>query len=111
MKSYSIHITKAAERDIANAANYIEFALKNRQAAETLLDMVEEKIKSIATFPERFAVIEDALLSSWGIRFITVKNYLAFYLIDETTSTVHIVRFLYGKRNWVSILKQGISIN
>ena len=103
MKNYSIHITKAAERDIANAANYIEFALKNPQAAEALLDIVEEKINNIAIFPEKFAVIEDVVLSSWGIRFVAIKNYLAFYLIDEITCTIHVVRFLYGKRNYEQI--------
>ena len=32
-------------------------------------------------------------------------NYLAFYTVDDATQTVHIVRFLYGKSNWITILK------
>ena len=31
--NYQVHITKTAEHDIAKAADYIEFVLKNPQAA------------------------------------------------------------------------------
>ena len=50
------------------------------------------------------------MLKAWGIRFIQVKNYLAFYVIAEEESRVYIVRFLYGKRDWVGILRQGFSL-
>lgn len=49
--TYSIHITAAAERDMANASDHIEFVLKNPKAAD------------------------DPLLSSWGIRYTQIKNY------------------------------------
>ena len=35
--SYQIHITSTAEHDIMQAADYIEFTLKNPDAAENLL--------------------------------------------------------------------------
>ena len=84
---YNIHITHAAERDMANAYDYIDLVLKNPTAADKLLD------------------VADKLLSLWGIRFTIVMNYLAFYTVDDATQTVHIVRFLYGKSNWITILK------
>ncbi len=43
---------------------------------------------------------------SKGIRFVIINNYLAFYTIDEEKQTVIIVRFLYQKSNWTSILRQ-----
>jgi len=43
---------------------------------------------------------------SQGIRFVIINNYLAFYTIDEEKQTVIIVRFLYQKSNWTSILRQ-----
>ena len=36
--NYTVNITAAAEHDMANAADYIEFALKNPSAADHLLD-------------------------------------------------------------------------
>ena len=103
--NYAIHITSKAERDLNEAADYIEFTLLNPQAADGLLDKTEEEINKLAFMPEKFKTVDDPVLSAWGIRLIVINNYLAFYTIDENTKTVHIIRFLYGKRNWISILR------
>ena len=57
--------------------------------------------------PERFALVNDKLLAAWGIRFVQVKNYLAFYTVSQTSNTVYVLRFLYGKSDWMSILRFG----
>ena len=101
---YRIHITSRAERDLNEAADYIEFTLLNPQAADSLLCRAEEEINALAFMPEKFKIVDDPVLASWGIRMITVNNYLAFYIVDDETKTVHIIRFLYGKRDWISIL-------
>jgi len=49
------------------------------------------------------------MLAGWKIRFFPVQNYLVFYQIEEPAQVVHILRFLYGKSNWVSILKTDFS--
>ena len=103
--NYQLHITKNAEQDLMNAADYIEFTLLNPQAADDLLDKAEEVIGDLASLPQRNKLIEDPVLKAWGIRFILVNNYIAFYTIAEETKTVHILRFVYGKRNWLQLLK------
>ena len=95
---YNIHVTQAAERDMANAYDYIDLVLKNPTAADKLLDVADEKIGALAEFPHKFEVVSDKLLSLWGIRFTIVMNYLAFYTVDDATQTVHIVRFLYWQK-------------
>lgn len=104
--SYQIHITSTAEHDIMRAADYIEFTLKNPDAADNLLDAATEQIGSLADLPQKFRLVDDPVLASWGIRFVIINNYLAFYTIDEEKQTVIIVRFLYQKSNWTSILRQ-----
>ena len=108
--SYQVHITSTAKHDIMRAADYIEFTLKNPDAAEHLLDAVAKQIGSLADLPQKFRLVDDPVLASWGIRFVIVNNYLAFYTIDEEKQTVIIVRFLYQKSNWSSILRQGFSL-
>lgn len=108
--SYIIHITATAERDIIRAADYIEFTLKNPTSAEHLLDAATEQINSLADFPEKCRLVDDPVLASWGIRFIIVNHYLAFYTIDTEKQLVIVVRFLYQKSNWNSILRQGFSL-
>ena len=45
--NYTIHITNTAQRDILNAADYIEFVLKNPKAADNLLLLKLEKTDKI----------------------------------------------------------------
>lgn len=108
--SFCVHITSAAERDLNRAADYIEFVLKNPQAADALLDEAEKKINSLADFPEKFSIVDDLVLASWKIRFVLINNYLAFYIIDYERNLVIVVRFLFQKSNWNVVLRQGISL-
>ncbi len=108
--SYNIHITSAAERDLIRAADHIEFTLKNPKAADDLLDEAEKQINSLADFPEKFRLVDDPVLASWGIRFVVVNGYLAFYTISEEQGRVFVVRFLFQKSNWNAILRQGFSL-
>lgn len=108
--NYEVHITRAAENDLNEAADYIEFVLLNPQAADDLLNTVEETLPTLAQYAQRYALVDEPVLRAWGIRFVQIKNYLAFYTISEEEQKVYIVRFLYGKRNWISILKNGFSM-
>ncbi len=107
---YNVHITRAAERDLNSAVDYIDQILLNPQAADALLDDADAMIGDLSTFPEKYPVVDDPVLKAWGIRFIQVKNYLVFYTVSETEKTVYVVRFLYGKRDWAALLKQGITL-
>jgi toxin ParE1/3/4 len=108
--SYSIHITPTAERDLNRAADHIEFVLKNPKAADDLLYEAENQINSLSEFPEKFRLVDDPVLASWGIRFVIVNGYLAFYTISEANSLIIVVRFLFQKSNWNAILRQGFPL-
>ena len=87
--SYNIHITATAEH---------------------LLDAVTEQINSLGDMPEKLRLVDDPVLANWEIRFVIINNYLAFYTIDKEKQMVIVVRFLYQKSNWNSILRQGFSL-
>jgi plasmid stabilization system protein ParE len=108
--SYNIHITSAAERDLIRAADHIEFVLKNPKAADDLLAEAEKQISSLSDFPEKFQLVDDSVLASWGIRFVIVNGYLAFYTISKEENLVIVVRFLFQKSNWNVILRQGFPL-
>ena len=108
--SYRVLITRAAENDLNEAVNYIEQILFNPQAADDLLNEAEARIMNLASFPGKYSLVDDPVLHAWGIRLVTVKNYLVFFRIDESSQTVSVVRFLYGRRNWISILKKGVPL-
>lgn len=106
--NYHLHITSAAQRDISQAADYIEFVLKNPKAADDLLEETDQKINALLPFSQEHPIAEDKLLAAWGIRFTQIKNYLAFYVAEENQVTV--IRFLYAKSDWISILKAGFPL-
>lgn len=108
--TYEIHITETAERDLNGAVDYIEFGLKNPQAAIHLLDEAESQINALSQFPKKWSLAEDKLLASWEIRYMQVHHYLAFFLVSEEEHLVIVVRFLYAKSNWNSLLKLGFPL-
>lgn len=95
---------------MADASDYIDFVLKNPKAADELLNEAETKINALSLFPDKSPLVDDPLLASWGIRFTQAKNYLIFYTVSDENQQVTVVRFLYQKRNWPAVLKQGFSV-
>ncbi len=102
---YKIIVTEPAQKDLRDAVSYISNGLKNNQAAVNLIDLVEKTVNSLTGMPERYAVADDEILAREGFRFITIKNYLLFYIVRKETETVVIERFLYARRDWMNILK------
>lgn len=49
--------------------------------------------------PMRYTRYEEEPWHSQGLRFLPVDNYLIFYLPDEITSVVNIIRIMYGGRD------------
>lgn len=106
---YKLVLTKAALQDIRSAALYISDTLMNKEAANKLLDAVDEKIGTLAETPYTNPLVRDSILASNGIRFQLVNNYLAFYIVHENTKTVSVIRFQHSRRDWITLLKNDIS--
>ena len=104
--SYRIVISDEAINDLNNAADYIDYSLKNRDAANRLIDSFEENVLSLADFPERHPIPDDPYFAAYGIRYIEIGNYLAFYIVDNDKQEVSIIRFLYKRRDWIAILSK-----
>ena len=104
---YKVRVSEPAKLDIRNTINYIGKILKNPTAADHLLTKVEFGIASLSVMPQRCALADDPALALHEIRYLIIEKYFAFYQIDETTHMVHILRFLYEKSDWKSILKNS----
>ena len=94
-KSYHVKITVTAERDIAEIWDYI--ARDSEKAADRFIDTIEEKITSLASFPERNPFIPESFL--WKIqhyRHLVYHRYRIIYRIEEMT--VYVLRVFHGAR-------------
>lgn len=109
--TYSLVISEAAEDDLRNAVFYIAYNLKNKIAADSLLDTVEKELSRLCDMPERNLLVRDAFLASNGVRMQRIKNYLAFYAVREESKSIVILRILHSRRDWLSILTNDIIDN
>ena len=69
-------------------------------AADALLEETDQKINALLPFSQEHPVVEDKLLAAWGVHFIQIKSYFAFYVVEGNQVTV--IRFLYAKSDRVS---------
>jgi len=101
---YKIEIENAAERDMYNILSYITETLKEPASALRLYTSIKEQIVKLSTMPERNSIVDDQPYASIGVRRLFIENYVLFYVIDEPVLTVHIIRVLYNRREWHSLL-------
>ena len=103
---YNLIISKLYKEDTLSAYNYIKNVLNAPVAAKNLKNEVKDKLVYISKNPTHRPLIYDKHLASLGYRLISVKNFMIFYIIDDENKHIKIIRFLYGKRDWINILKE-----
>ena len=106
---HQIIFAKHFQEDVKSALNYIKNTLQAPAASERLKDEIRKTYKNIKLNPLMYPVVPNVDLASMGFRFTMVKNYMLFYIVEE--KRVNIIRFLYGRRNWINILKETIIEN
>lgn len=113
-KIYEVKITTQASEQIAKIIDYIAYELCNPDAANNLLDEMEEKIIALSEFPERHPLIDEEPWGIEGVRKIVVKNFLVYYWVDVDKKKVHVTAVVYEKRNQIEQLKKirfGVTVN
>jgi plasmid stabilization system protein ParE len=91
------------KEDVKSSVNYIKHTLQAPVAAERLKSEIKKTYKIIKVTPLIYPIVPNDYLASMGFRFTMVKNFMLFYIIGE--KEIDIVRFLYGHRDWINILK------
>jgi len=97
--AYSYRLTPAAQRDIAEIADYIAFELSARDSAVRLIDAMESAIQRACRYPHAAPIVNDPLLSQRGYRKLVVENYVIFYLCDDDSRILNVMRVLYHARD------------
>lgn len=104
-KGYDYVLTETAECDIDEAFTYISDVLSNPDAASDLADELEAQLEKICKRPTTGKQVENEFLRRNDVWRFLVKNYIAYYLIDEENETIVVLRFVYGKRDQDVIVK------
>lgn len=90
-------LTPLALQDIDETLAYISDELCNPQAAEALLDSLEQTMKEVCAYPYAFPDCSLFFIQDAHIRHVPVRNYLAVYEIDEERRQIDLLRFRYAK--------------
>lgn len=96
---YKLEFLPIAKKDIDNIVSYVYHNLKNTLAAAQLANEFIVNANNILNFPYGFSEYKINLNSNNVYRCVKIKNFLMFYLINETNKTIIIVRVLYKKMN------------
>ena len=102
---YDIRIMKQAQNDIREIYRYIAEDLQNPDAATRRIMLINEKIQSLKDNPARFPLVQDDYLASKGLRLIVIKTHLVFFIIRQKEQAVSVMRILYGRRDWLHLLR------
>lgn len=95
---YKLSYLPLANRDIADAVNYIADELFAPKAALDLLDAFDMSISRLKDFPYSCRVYQPVKPLEQEYRIMPVKNYTVFYTVDEQKKLVEITRVIYTKR-------------
>ena len=96
---YKVVYLPVARQQLSDAALYIATELSASDAAENLLQDVDELVKSLREMPYRHTVYPTLYAMKHEIRFIPIKGYLLFYVVKEEEKTVEIWRFLHQRQS------------
>jgi len=104
MDVYSVNITEPAENDLRDIARYISSQLNAPTTALNMVRTIREAIAKLETGAFLYPLVRDDRLAALGYRPLIIKNYIAFYIVNEKEKTVDVDRILYGRRDWQNLL-------
>ncbi len=104
MARYDIIYTRSARKDLTDILRYIAVTLTEPSTAQRMMSAITKAIASLASMPQKCPSVDDERLVYLGYRKLHIKNYIAFFSIDEKTHTVNVERILYARRDWLHIL-------
>lgn len=100
-EKYKIELSVKAKEDIKSIILYIKNNLNEPSIANKYAKTIKEEIKTLEYSPKRFAFIDDDSIKDLEVIKLNIKNYLAFYRVNEKEKIVNVERILYGASNWI----------
>ena len=104
---YVSEYTDVAIQDVTETLEYISFTLNAPIASKNLFHEIDKKIKEIENNPYSCPLVRNDYLANKGFRWLRIKNYMMFYIINEKLKRIYLIRFLYNKRDWQNILREN----
>ena len=100
MEEYRVQLSIQAKEDYKNIIRYIKYELVEPNIATRYAELIRNEINTLKYNPQKFAIIDYDLLKKYKFRKLIIKNYIAFYRINEDEKIVNVERILYSATDW-----------
>ncbi|MBQ8821018.1 MAG: type II toxin-antitoxin system RelE/ParE family toxin [Lachnospiraceae bacterium] len=107
---YKIEFTFSSRDDMRKMKKYILDTFKYRELGENFTRKMKEATEGLKTLPESFDKI-GLQYRGYGIRLKLYRKYLFFYVVDNKTKIVTILRVMQEGMDWQVVLKRWLKEN
>lgn len=104
-----IRVSPTALNDLKEIKDYIENDLSNPIAACNVIKRIINDYSLLEFTPHMGASLSTKVPFETDYRYIVSGNYLVFYKTDNEYISIH--RILYGRRDYLRIIFDDISLN
>jgi plasmid stabilization system protein ParE len=101
---FKLIFSRKINNDIIFVIKYIKDVLKAPMAASNHFEELKKIYEKLKENPFARPLVQNKYLATKGIRFIMVKKYMLIYKINEDDKKVLLYRFIYCRRDWITIL-------
>lgn len=88
--------------DIVRLKEYIGKVLKNRAAAQRIVNMISLNCKQLKQYPYSGTALSSKIACDEDLRYVICENWLAFYQVAD--DEVRIIRILDGRTDYLKVL-------
>ena len=96
MDKYEVKLYARAYRDMEDIYAYNANNLHDPNAAQNIIDEIENAVFSLELMPERGAVRRSGIYANRDYRQLFVGNYIIVYRVKKEEKQVHIVTVRYA---------------
>lgn len=105
MKKYRVEISEVAEQDLENIISYLRYNLAGDIIADKYKILFKQELKELQNVAGNMPILYEKLTGHKGVRKISVRNYIVFYIVDEENSKAFVLRIGHAFMDWEKYLK------
>lgn len=107
MKKYSIEVSETATKDLNNIISYLRYDLAGDIVADKYKLLFKQALKKLENIASSMPILNENLTGHVAnIRKLNVRNYIIFYVIDENSLKVTVLRIGHAFMDWEKYLKE-----
>ena len=107
MNRYKVVVARSGKEDIKERKKYILDHFKYRELAENFSKKIKKALISLETLPTGYNT-SGFVYRGYDVYFKSFQTYIIFFIVEESTKTVVVLRVLQDGQNWKYIIRKWI---